>query len=451
MRHQLGPEDIELIKQIIGNTSDPDLLCSSRREFALWYRLNIAFLKFSTLVNQRISLKDIFKIFKVSLYDLLFRSNISFYPSDSNSKTTHILISWIINSTDSKEQIIARYFGPLSTNLKMGTSIIAVSGIKLSRADLLRLNAEGVSVIAPKSYSILEIIKTFAMIFSLKSKTLILDAEFLKGQKISQYISEYIKPMKILGLLMPYEQQPWQLALIRRLRIENPQMKLIGDAHTSLTNFPAQFLHTSMSPDTIIVHGLAYKSVLTKFCDWRSDQIEVVESLRTRKKYTLETSKLILPYTLTETENIGKWLKEIGSAVPEICQIEVQPHPVRIKDNDYRESYEKILKIVTHFNSNRVPGPKKVVIILGVTSVLLEYLESGFDAFCIFANPYTESWNSQIWECLRIESISSNISKMSLQNSNEFVIYPDEIRKQSDFPTLTSLRSSSYSYFFDIF
>src|SRR5690606_1918179 len=82
------------------------------------------------------------------------------------------------------------------------------------------------------------------------------DAEFWRGLWVTWAVSDFLKAAGVtsLNLTLPYEQQPWQLRLIYELRrIFGERVRILGDVHSSITNFPVQFSRMNIAPDALVV------------------------------------------------------------------------------------------------------------------------------------------------------------------------------------------------------
>jgi hypothetical protein len=428
-KKHLDAQSLETLRLFLSKVRDHDLICSSFFEFAPWYRYNYGFLVLCWLCGIKFGPKDIWRVLKSSIYNLIFKSKIHISVSTKPNPSKSVIFTWIINRDESRSDCVRRYFGSLADQPDSQNSAVwAIASFKPEHSTIERLNAEGVTLVWMGAPRPKDVLKALLRILRGLNPLLIFDAEFWKGEQISGHFLSWLNANNAeqIEILLPYEQQPWQLRLFFRLQNQNKtRFKIIGDAHTSLTNFPSQFIKTRFSPHRLIVHGNDFKKCLVDQLGWNASEIQTSPSSRFTKKLLLETSLIVLPYVLPDISIIIGALKVIANLGIPDTRWTVKPHPARQNDPQYQNIYNQLINAVPTLNTiHRTSSASKTVLVFGVSTYILEALESAFEVYNFIEHPETESYPSDIWTGLATEKLSENLFKYTLRTSQSYVIYP---------------------------
>jgi hypothetical protein len=423
----LDAQSLSKLRVFLNRSTNEELLGSSFYEFAPWYRYNYGFLLLCHLTGIPISFRDVLRSLKSSFSNLCFQSRIQLSPSTKVATSSEIIFTWLIGEHESRQDCLSRYYGSFANEPSVNQAHVwGIATCPISKEAILRLNSEGVSLIWKTRPSILDLSGALRKVVCGLNPLLLFDAEYWTGRQISTKFLEWLETSKMTHprILLAYEQQPWQLALIAGVKqVYQDKVDFIGDVHTSLTNFPSQFIKTRITPDQLIVHGNAYKRVLIQHCGWPEARIKITPSRRFIKKLIFSTSQIVLPYVMASHHSICEALKKISAANPNMARWHVRPHPARISDSKYAELVKAIQLLVDQVNLKLNPTGEIVILVCGVSTLILEALESGYAVYNVLENPNTDGLSPDIWDGLTVESLSQNLTKYHLKHAGEFVIY----------------------------
>jgi hypothetical protein len=425
--NHLNAHSLKQLKDFLSRVKNPDFICSSYLEFAPWYRYNYGFIVLCWICGIKITPKDIWRVLKSSLYNLVLKSKISHSYATKVFSSDSIIFTWIIGPGETRQDCLGRYFVSLADEKYRDSHVWALCTFTPDKDACARLNAEGVTLIWTNRPQLRDIVKAISKVLRGLNPLLCLDAEFWKGEQIADLFLNWtaircIKPTKIV---LPYEQQPWQLRLIYRISQDNAKtFKIIGDAHTSLTNIPSQFIKTIYSPDLLIVHGHDYKTCLVERLGWEKEDVFTLPSNRLRTKISIDGNWIVLPYTITSAAEIAGSIHSLKTICEPSGKWSLKPHPARHNDADYQSKLAIILREVDTLNQSakKTTGPH-FALVVGVSTYILEALESGIEVYHFVEHPETESYPPDIWKCLERENITNNLFRYRLLKQGGYVIY----------------------------
>jgi hypothetical protein len=426
-KESLDAQSLAKLREILFRTTNKSLLCSSFYEFAPWYRYNYGFLLLCHLTGIPISFRDVLRSLKSSFSNLCLQSRIQFSPSTKVATSSEIIFTWLIDENESRQDCLSRYYGSFANEPSVNQAQVwAIATCPISKERIDRLNSDGVSLIWKARPSILNLLSALRKVISGLNPLLLFDAEYWTGRQIANRFLKWLEVSQITHpqILLAYEQQPWQLALIAGVKnAYQGKANIIGDAHTSLTNFPSQFIKTGISPDQLIVHGNAFKRVLVQHCGWPEARINITPSRRFTKKLNYSASQVVLPYAMASHYTVCEAIREISAANPNIARWQLRPHPARHSDSTYAEMIAAIQSRVDQVNLTLNPTGEIVILVYGVSTLILEALESGYAVHNVLENPDTDGLSPDIWDGLTVENLSQNLTKYHLKHAGEFVIY----------------------------
>ena len=229
-------------------------------------------------------------------------------------------------------------------------------------------------------------------------------------------------------MVFAYEQQPWQTGLIQKTSEIFQRIKCVGYIHSSMNNFPGQFIKRAGSPEHLIVHGSEIGRVAVDLLGWKSDQVHLVPSYRYTKKINLDSDTVFLPYKFSNSALI---LKEISNLLNFVSLgsdcVHVKIHPIFTEDSKHLKLKQQIEKIIAGKNKIGHSKDRRVVIVVGVSTTLLEALEAGFEVYAVFEDPFFDAYNPEIWQELNCVRISDHSFRYSISNSDGFIKYPEKL------------------------
>ena len=121
----------------------------------------------------------------------------------------------------------------------------------------------------------------------------------------SNIIFKNIKPIIFRNnfdeMIMPYESQPFQNYLFKNIRNIKKNIKTVGYIH-STQPFPSLNLYRDGAPEKLFVHGSDQKFHLTKYLGWSNQTVDLIPSLRFKKKHELKIeNKILLPIYISNS------------------------------------------------------------------------------------------------------------------------------------------------------
>lgn len=237
-------------------------------------------------------------------------------------------------------------------------------------------------------------------------------------------------------VLLPYEQQPWQVQICRMVSERFRVATVIGYVHASLNNLPLQFVKHRFTPDHLIVHGVAHRRALTELLGWPPERVHITGSFRFAKPMTLDRSSIFIPYSFTDGDAVLAGVRELVRSVPDLFRgLDVRLHP-RKKDNPthlaLRSSIEGLTASAIAKDPGHPVGGDIVAVTVGVTNATLEALEAGYRVFAVFENPLHEALHQDIWPELTVISLGERAYELKLRRCGDFIRYlaggePDSI------------------------
>lgn len=238
-----------------------------------------------------------------------------------------------------------------------------------------------------------------------------LDPDCKNSNLMASEISHALIRQKLTpkNLILPYEQQPWQSALILAVKKANPMTISHGYIH-SQTSFPAQFFYNFAAPHRVWTHSSATKRVLIDYLGWSPASITEVNSFRFVKPMDIDLPTVFLPMSIEESDRLLKSMRVLVSSYPDLFQfgIRVAIHPLMQQAPEHIELKHQIEGLIfARPNTDSINHSlKPVVVALGISAVILEALESGYGVIVLEEDSIFGSFNSDIWPELQVEALN---------------------------------------------
>ena len=227
------------------------------------------------------------------------------------------------------------------------------------------------------------------------------------------------------SVFTPYEQQPWQCEVYTMFRRDFPNCRTIGYVHSSLTNFPAQFVKHAYTPDYLLTHGTADKRVLTESLGWPEHRVIMTVSLRFSKPMMLKRSTIFLPFSIAHPGDVVEACRAIReSGYFDDDFIDIRIHPMRSQIREHLRLRDQLVKML-----ETLPRTSQVsqisVLTIGVTNATLEALEAGYETFSLVEDAERDGFSPEVWQELSIRPISKNLFHLSIKKAGAFLAYGD--------------------------
>lgn len=278
-----------------------------------------------------------------------------------------------------------------------------------------------------KFFSLNLFFKNLIKIFFISNKNFSLT--FSSFNKSSLFaINFYDELSKILNfniftkIIIVYEGQPYQKYFIEKIKNINARSVILGilhhPPHSLMFNF---FKQKKITPDKLVVSGSLTKEILIKNYNWKKNQIIKLSAFRFKKKRE-NIKKIFISANIINFQNV---FREFKSAIIKcnfnIFDYTVSAHP-KIKTS------QEILKLIKNINAFKLKtkkfrtNPRNLNICIGVTSAVVELLESSLKVMHITEIPFLEKYDKSRWTSIKIKNISKNSYICSLTKNNIFEI-----------------------------
>ena len=330
-------------------------------------------------------------------------------PTFNQINARRLIVTWGPSNLSSQVIRNDRYFG------KNGIKNELTARIEICPDELGFFDSDVVGIIVFKRNLFSSFLYLYRILGEVKCwKSLILSLtlwsrdSFIMVSDISKAIETSLP--KINLILTPYEQQPWQKLLAYRIRQEKSHIAVHGYIHSGLTNLPTQIIyHSGICVDRLFVHGDAYKDILIRQLNWDEDAVSVINSMRYETKLSLSRTTMFFAYALPERELLMNCMRSIKGQAPLIIQgASIRPHPLKLGDRQYVSLTEEVRNLVGRPESPVANNATPVAIMIGVSTVIFEALEAGYEVHCLFGNPDLERFDLNIWKCLVCTQLPGN-------------------------------------------
>ncbi|MCX6127124.1 MAG: hypothetical protein NTV34_20570, partial [Proteobacteria bacterium] len=400
----LGVKALAKLREFLNRTTNEDLLCSSFYEFTPWHRYGYGFIVLCRLTGVRIKIRDILRPIKSSFSNLFLKSKICVAPATNVSFSSNIIFTWLVDEGETRQACLVRYYGLFANDPSVSRSHVwAIAVSQPSCEAIKRLNAEGVSLVWKTRPSLRDLFYVILRMFSGLHPILLIDPEYWTGSQLAGAFVRWLQTVKISQpqILLAYEQQPWQLALITAVKKTfGERSKIVGDAHSSLANFPSQFIKTKICPDRIITHGNGLRRVLVHQLGWADENVDISPSRRFTQRLCYSASQIVLPYTMNTHTTIVEAVRLISASHANVSSWHVRPHPARMADSKYRETVVGIQSFVEKLNHAQAATENIIILVYGFSTLIFEALESGYEVYNLLDNPVLEGLSPDIWDGL---------------------------------------------------
>ena len=83
---------------------------------------------------------------------------------------------------------------------------------------------------------------------------------------------------------MPYEGQPFQNAIFKKISEKNKNIETVGFVHSFPIGLPSNFIKRIGHPKTLIVNSFSQKYSFSKYLGWSKNNLKILPSSRFKKK-----------------------------------------------------------------------------------------------------------------------------------------------------------------------
>ena len=362
-------------------------------------------------------LKEIYSIFNTN--DLTVYENI-----DHKTQYTKVVFTWgnDKNITQDDNEYYDTYFRTKASIDESILWIVINSGKK-------KIKKKNIIFISQKTTGFLKKFNNFFIyLYTCIKEKKFLDIFFdnynFFSYKILNLTVNLLKNQKnIKKIILPYESQPFQNALIKFFRGYN--VETIGYIH-SFPAFKSHFVKKKYSPDSLIINSSDQYNTFINFLGWQKKELKIMPSLRFKKSFcNISNKKIYLPITIFDSSKVIDKLKIILSKY-DLTGFEIKNHPNCVNSFQHLKLVEKIQNILK--NTEQVNFKKKEFsIFIGSTGSIIEALSNNVKIVHILEDPIFQIYSQKFWPSIQTKFIDEDIVEYySLKK--EIIKYSDTVK-----------------------
>lgn len=379
------------------------------------YDLNFFLMKY-WLTSKKIFL---LKGFFYDLVSLLHLDDYNLYINKNYKKYNNLVLTWSDAKLFKDKVIKDKYFN-LSLNYKKNIAWLIILDCNI-KPFLNKIESYQNSVFVFYKIKKNFFLKIFNIIF-LILKNFTLSIIFFNKKYLLQLNFKHQFSMKFLDLVskkicfenlkifMPYEGQPFQKNIIKFIKKKNKFTNIVGYLHT----FPSLPLHLykskSDTPDKLIINSIDQYNFLSKNLNWKKKNLILKKSARFSNKLKLNNG-IYLPISIFSDKNLIKKFNKIFNhyfVQYNFSEHEIFEHPSSAKSHKIHNLVRYLKKIIKK-TSNRKIKNKKLLMIIGPTSTVIEALKQGYEVIHIVENQELDVYSSFFWKSIRFNIIQNGI------------------------------------------
>ncbi len=345
---------------------------------------------------------------------------------DINTKPVNLILSYSKKENfDNKGNFSDQYFNLDSKNPKYFWFLISLDNYIPKK---IRSN---VAIIAKKnnnSYSLTYLLKHLFQLLIPSNFNLLRHIcwkEFDFSKIVLKQAQNLMKGMNIKNLIINYEGIPFQNYLINSLKKINSNINTYGYLHCAPWPIQLDLIYKKQSLDKLIVSGQQQKIVLKKHLGWSRKKIEVIPSLRFRKKRKKEFRGYIFaPYNLKKKndylERLEKYL--LKTKLKNFYKYKVRIHPLNMKSKDHLNFKIECEALLRRFSKNKNQKiPNNSLFFGSATGVCVQALEEGTSIIHFPQEENLDVFSPKIWTTINTQKIGEKTYIYNLKKKKLYI------------------------------
>ena len=228
-------------------------------------------------------------------------------------------------------------------------------------------------------------------------------------------------------ILMPYEGQPFQNAIFKKVHNINRKIKTIGFIHSFPIGLPLNLIKRDGAPKKIIVSSESQFYCLNNFLGWKEKDIQILPSTRLRVSKKIDMSgKIFLPIKFESSKKIIENLNILVKNLKiNLSNVKIKNHPSCTQSRKHLKLVRKIEYILKSTNRNKIK--KNLSIFIGATGSVIEALERKVQIIHICENPILESYSKKLWKFIQVQKINNYIYKYNVLQRNKLIKFGNNV------------------------
>jgi hypothetical protein len=246
-----------------------------------------------------------------------------------------------------------------------------------------------------------------------------------RAHSVADAVSLELRRAPIRSVIVPYEGQPFQHALMLAAKRQRPNVATLGYMHTVIPAVPTEYIYRSGAPDRLLMNGPGQAEILCQQMGWPPERVHAVQSLRyMRDPEPAYAGCILLPYDCDADVMAGafeRYLRQAGAASMPAWQVRI--HPVMISNPRHQALARRLLATVER-HRDRVSLRAEVArqtIVFGATAAVIEALERGFDVVHLCGAPLFEKYSAEIWRHLDVQELAPGAYRYRLRSPGAYI------------------------------
>lgn len=259
----------------------------------------------------------------------------------------------------------------------------------------------------------------------------LLSAAVSLADQVAEAVAAKLELGSFECVVMPYEAQPFQHAIFRAAKSQNPAIATVGYLHSALPPLPTDLIHRAGAPELLLVHGRGQVDILARELGWPQQAIRRIASLRYRASDSGALDGFIfLPYAFDDQQVIESTFRDflVSSAPGSLPPLTVRNHPV-MRDSHAHTRLTVGVEALMGAHSDRFASAKlgpKLSVFIGATAAIIEALERGVEAVHICSQPLMESHSRAVWRELEVEQLGKHLFRYRLPARGTYIEFGDD-------------------------
>jgi hypothetical protein len=349
--------------------------------------------------------------------------------NDEHNKSKKVLITWANhNSFDKHGNIRDKYFNELYG--KKNVEWVLVSDtikkpliIKKSKSKLIYFYLKRKNIILRVLFLLRVIINNLFFFLIKKNKIIFLLRNNFKYIFANLFLKKIKNHLNFNNkiIYMPYEGQPFQKHLIKYIKNNFKNFKIIGYVH-SFPSLPTHLLKSFDSPNELIVNCYDQKDTLSNYLGWKKKDIFLKKSSRFFGEKKI-TPNIYFPIDIYSYQKIlCKFNFLINNIFSDYSfeNLNVVLHPHNSNSKMQNNLKNKIL-VMINSTKNRNKKLYNKVIVIGSSSTVIEALMYNYEVIHIVENEKLEIYSNLFWKNINLDFLSEGIIKYKSINKERFL------------------------------
>jgi hypothetical protein len=246
-----------------------------------------------------------------------------------------------------------------------------------------------------------------------------------RAHTVADAVSFELRRAPIHTVIVPYEGQPFQHALMLAAKRARSDIATVGYMHAVLPALPTDYVYRNGAPERLLVNGIGQAEILCEQLGWPADRVQPVNSLRyTRDPEPPFGGRILLPYDC-DAEVIAAafegFMRQAEPASMPAWQVRI--HPVMASNPRHQALGQRLTRIVER-HADRIsdrPELARQTIAFGATAAAIEALERGFEVIHLCGAPLFEKHSAEIWRHLDVQELAPGAYRYRLRTPGAYI------------------------------